>query len=205
MSSSSSRPQLTVPSPTPFWPSSSSSRSRKLRGTLTPVWRTSTTNAKSCYTQNLAAPHPTRQVELAPISQTQTRAAENKTCLDFTTCPQPSGTERCYSLAHLVEREAVTVLHHSASAVRCDGAAALGHHANPVAPSAAAATRLHWPSVAPRAGSESVLLTRRSHSCTEAPCGSTAVCYWRVTREIRVLFFFDTHPLSGPCSIPQIS
>lgn len=37
MSSSSSRPQLTVPSPTPFWPSSSSSRSRKLRGTLTPV------------------------------------------------------------------------------------------------------------------------------------------------------------------------
>lgn len=37
MSSSSSKPQLTVPSPTPFWPSSSSSRSRKLRGTLTPV------------------------------------------------------------------------------------------------------------------------------------------------------------------------
>lgn len=37
MSSSSSRPQLTVPSPTPFWPSSSSSSSRKLRGTLTPV------------------------------------------------------------------------------------------------------------------------------------------------------------------------
>lgn len=37
MSSSSSRPQLTVPSPTPFWPSSSSSRSRKFRGTLTPV------------------------------------------------------------------------------------------------------------------------------------------------------------------------
>lgn len=39
MSSSSSKPQLTVPSPTPFWPSSSSSRSRKLRGTLTPVKR----------------------------------------------------------------------------------------------------------------------------------------------------------------------
>lgn len=37
MSSSSSRPQLTVPSPTPFWPSSSSSRSRKFLGTLTPV------------------------------------------------------------------------------------------------------------------------------------------------------------------------
>lgn len=37
MSSSSSRPQLTVPSPTPFWPSSSSSSSRKLRGTFTPV------------------------------------------------------------------------------------------------------------------------------------------------------------------------
>lgn len=37
MSSSSSRPQLTVPSPTPFWPSSSSSRSRKLRGTFTPI------------------------------------------------------------------------------------------------------------------------------------------------------------------------
>lgn len=36
MSSSSSRPQLTVPSPTPFWPSSSSSNSRKLRGTFTP-------------------------------------------------------------------------------------------------------------------------------------------------------------------------
>lgn len=34
MSSSSSSPQLTVPSPTPFWPSSSSSSSRKLRGTL---------------------------------------------------------------------------------------------------------------------------------------------------------------------------
>lgn len=37
MSSSSSRPQLTVPSPTPFCPSSSSSNKRKLRGTLTPV------------------------------------------------------------------------------------------------------------------------------------------------------------------------
>lgn len=36
ISSSSSRPQLTVPSPTPFWPSSSSSNSRKLRGTFTP-------------------------------------------------------------------------------------------------------------------------------------------------------------------------
>lgn len=36
MSSSSSRPQLTVPSPSPFWPSSSSSNKRKLRGTLTP-------------------------------------------------------------------------------------------------------------------------------------------------------------------------
>lgn len=36
MSSSSSRPQLTVPSPTPFWPSSSSSNSRKFRGTFTP-------------------------------------------------------------------------------------------------------------------------------------------------------------------------
>lgn len=37
MSSSSSRPQLTVPSPTPFCPSSSSSNKRKLRGTLTPA------------------------------------------------------------------------------------------------------------------------------------------------------------------------
>lgn len=37
ISSSSSRPQLTVPSPTPFCPSSSSSNKRKLRGTLTPV------------------------------------------------------------------------------------------------------------------------------------------------------------------------
>ena len=37
MSSSSSRPQLTVPSPTPFCPSSSSSNKRKLRGTLTPI------------------------------------------------------------------------------------------------------------------------------------------------------------------------
>ena len=36
MSSSSSRPQLQVPSPIPFWPSSSSSRSRKFRGTFTP-------------------------------------------------------------------------------------------------------------------------------------------------------------------------
>lgn len=36
MSSSSSRPQLTVPSPSPFCPSSSSSNKRKLRGTLTP-------------------------------------------------------------------------------------------------------------------------------------------------------------------------
>lgn len=35
MSSSSSRPQLTVPSPSPFCPSSSSSNKRKLRGTLT--------------------------------------------------------------------------------------------------------------------------------------------------------------------------
>lgn len=35
MSSSSSRPQLTVPSPTPFCPSSSSSNSRKFRGTFT--------------------------------------------------------------------------------------------------------------------------------------------------------------------------
>lgn len=36
ISSSSSNPQLTVPSPTPFCPSSSSSNSRKLRGTLMP-------------------------------------------------------------------------------------------------------------------------------------------------------------------------
>lgn len=36
MSSSSSRPQLTVPSPTPFCPSSSSSNSRKFQGTFTP-------------------------------------------------------------------------------------------------------------------------------------------------------------------------
>lgn len=36
MSSSFTRPQLTVPSPPPFWPSSSSSSSRKLRGTTTP-------------------------------------------------------------------------------------------------------------------------------------------------------------------------
>ena len=36
MSSSSSRPQLTVPSPSPFCPSSSSSNKRKLRGTFTP-------------------------------------------------------------------------------------------------------------------------------------------------------------------------
>lgn len=36
MSSSSSRPQLTVPSPTPFWPSSSSSNSRKSQRTFTP-------------------------------------------------------------------------------------------------------------------------------------------------------------------------
>jgi hypothetical protein len=35
-SSSSSRPQLTVPSPTPFWPSSSSSNSQKFWGTFTP-------------------------------------------------------------------------------------------------------------------------------------------------------------------------
>lgn len=35
MSQSSSRPQLMVPSPTPFWPCSSSSRRRKLRGTTT--------------------------------------------------------------------------------------------------------------------------------------------------------------------------
>jgi len=33
MSSSFSKPQLIVPSPTPFWPCSSSSRSRKFRGT----------------------------------------------------------------------------------------------------------------------------------------------------------------------------
>ena len=45
MSSSSSRLQLTVPSPTPFWPSSSSANSRRLRGTFTPkpmvaaIWR----------------------------------------------------------------------------------------------------------------------------------------------------------------------
>lgn len=39
MSSSSSSPQLTVPSPTPFWPSSSSSSRRKLRGTFTPDHR----------------------------------------------------------------------------------------------------------------------------------------------------------------------
>lgn len=37
MSLSSARPQLTVPSPPPFWPSSSSSSSRKLRGTTTPT------------------------------------------------------------------------------------------------------------------------------------------------------------------------
>ncbi|TNN64957.1 hypothetical protein EYF80_024841 [Liparis tanakae] len=36
MSSSFSRPQLTVPSPSPFCPSSSSSNKRKLRGTFTP-------------------------------------------------------------------------------------------------------------------------------------------------------------------------
>lgn len=40
MSSSSSRPQLTVPSPSPFWPSSSSSNKRKLRGTLTEIKKT---------------------------------------------------------------------------------------------------------------------------------------------------------------------
>lgn len=40
MSSSSSRPQLTVPSPSPFCPSSSSSNKRKLRGTLTKTTKT---------------------------------------------------------------------------------------------------------------------------------------------------------------------
>lgn len=39
MSSSCSRPQLTLPSPPPFWPCSSSSSKRKFRGTLTVTHR----------------------------------------------------------------------------------------------------------------------------------------------------------------------
>ena len=53
MSSSSTNPQLIVPSPPPFCPSSNSSRRRKLRGTTATRWRVRLTFAIHAYVRTL--------------------------------------------------------------------------------------------------------------------------------------------------------